>query len=205
VAVRPDARRRAATERRISYAVVGVRSQASVVLGLGTPQNVSLSDEAVAEVDWVTFESRLPKRPYRPSRRGRPRRHAALTGLAAAQLRGRGGDPVPTAVGLRRRRAALAGGTFATVNGAELGFTLVDGSLVVNRGAAAVVCADILASNATVLLGGPDRHGWSPRTPDSATTALYCAVATRRVGVAMADPVDASVVQSCGAGLQVVR
>ena len=46
----------------------------------------------------------------------------------------------------------LAGGTFATVNGAELSFTMVNETLVINGGAAAVLCADVPTANATVFL-----------------------------------------------------
>jgi uncharacterized surface protein with fasciclin (FAS1) repeats len=48
--------------------------------------------------------------------------------------------------------ADLAGGTFATVNGAELSFTMVNDTLVINGGAAAVLCADVPTANATVFL-----------------------------------------------------
>ena len=57
----------------------------------------------------------------------------------------------------RRARAArgadlAAGGTFATVNGAELTVADVNGTLVVNGGAAAVLCGDVPTANATVFL-----------------------------------------------------
>ena len=45
-----------------------------------------------------------------------------------------------------------AGGTFATVNGAELTVAQVNETLVVNGGAAAVQCADVPTANATVYL-----------------------------------------------------
>ena len=48
--------------------------------------------------------------------------------------------------------ADLAGGTFATVNGAELGVAMVNDTLVINGGAAAVLCADVPTANATVFL-----------------------------------------------------
>jgi uncharacterized surface protein with fasciclin (FAS1) repeats len=48
--------------------------------------------------------------------------------------------------------ADLAGGTFATVNGAELSFAMVNDTLVINQGAAAVLCADVPTANATVFL-----------------------------------------------------
>jgi uncharacterized surface protein with fasciclin (FAS1) repeats len=46
----------------------------------------------------------------------------------------------------------VAGGTFATVNGAELTVAQVNDTLVVNGGAAAVQCADVPTANATVFL-----------------------------------------------------
>lgn len=46
----------------------------------------------------------------------------------------------------------LAGGTFATVNGAELAFAQVGDTIVINGGAAAVQCADVPTANATVFL-----------------------------------------------------
>jgi uncharacterized surface protein with fasciclin (FAS1) repeats len=48
--------------------------------------------------------------------------------------------------------ADLAGGTFATVNGAELSFAMVNDTLVINGGAAAVLCGDVPTANATVFL-----------------------------------------------------
>ena len=48
--------------------------------------------------------------------------------------------------------ADLAGGTFATVNGAELSVAMVNDTLVINGGAAAVLCADVPTANATVFL-----------------------------------------------------
>jgi uncharacterized surface protein with fasciclin (FAS1) repeats len=48
--------------------------------------------------------------------------------------------------------ADLAGGAFATVNGAELSFAMVNETLVINGGAAAVLCADVPTANATVFL-----------------------------------------------------
>ena len=46
----------------------------------------------------------------------------------------------------------VAGGTFATVNGAELTVADVGGTIVVNGGAAAVLCGDVPTANATVFL-----------------------------------------------------
>jgi len=46
----------------------------------------------------------------------------------------------------------IAGGTFATVNGAELTVAQVNETLVINGGAAAVQCADVPTANATVYL-----------------------------------------------------
>jgi uncharacterized surface protein with fasciclin (FAS1) repeats len=46
----------------------------------------------------------------------------------------------------------VAGGTFATVNGAELTVAQSGDTLVVNDGAAAVLCADVPTANATVFL-----------------------------------------------------
>jgi uncharacterized surface protein with fasciclin (FAS1) repeats len=46
----------------------------------------------------------------------------------------------------------VAGGTFATVNGAELSVAQVNDTLVVNDGAAAVLCGDVPTANATVFL-----------------------------------------------------
>ena len=46
----------------------------------------------------------------------------------------------------------VAGGTFATVNGAELTVADVNGTLVVNGGGAAVLCGDVPTANATVFL-----------------------------------------------------
>jgi len=46
----------------------------------------------------------------------------------------------------------VAGGTFATVNGAEVTVADVNGTLVINGGAAAVQCADVPTANATVYL-----------------------------------------------------
>jgi uncharacterized surface protein with fasciclin (FAS1) repeats len=48
--------------------------------------------------------------------------------------------------------ADLAGGSFATVNGAELSFAMVNDTLVINGGAAAVLCGDVPTANATVFL-----------------------------------------------------
>jgi uncharacterized surface protein with fasciclin (FAS1) repeats len=45
-----------------------------------------------------------------------------------------------------------AGGSFATVNGAELTVAQVNDTLVINGGAAAVQCADVATANATVYL-----------------------------------------------------
>ena len=45
-----------------------------------------------------------------------------------------------------------AGGTFTTVNGAELTVADIDGTLTVNSGAAAVLCGDVPTANATVFL-----------------------------------------------------
>jgi uncharacterized surface protein with fasciclin (FAS1) repeats len=46
----------------------------------------------------------------------------------------------------------VAGGTFTTVNGAELTVSQSGDTLVVNEGAAAVLCADVPTANATVFL-----------------------------------------------------
>ena len=46
----------------------------------------------------------------------------------------------------------VAGGTFATVSGAELTVAQVGETLVINGGAAAVQCADVPTANATVFL-----------------------------------------------------
>jgi uncharacterized surface protein with fasciclin (FAS1) repeats len=46
----------------------------------------------------------------------------------------------------------VAGGTFATVNGAELTVADVNGTIVVNGGASAVLCGDVPTANATVFL-----------------------------------------------------
>jgi uncharacterized surface protein with fasciclin (FAS1) repeats len=46
----------------------------------------------------------------------------------------------------------VAGGTFATGNGAELAVAQVNDTLVVNGGAAAVLCGDVPTANATVFL-----------------------------------------------------
>jgi uncharacterized surface protein with fasciclin (FAS1) repeats len=46
----------------------------------------------------------------------------------------------------------VAGGTFATVNGAELTVAQVNETLVINGGAAAVLCGDVPTANATVFL-----------------------------------------------------
>jgi uncharacterized surface protein with fasciclin (FAS1) repeats len=46
----------------------------------------------------------------------------------------------------------VAGGTFATVNGAELTVAQSGDALVINDGAAAVLCADVPTANATVYL-----------------------------------------------------
>jgi uncharacterized surface protein with fasciclin (FAS1) repeats len=46
----------------------------------------------------------------------------------------------------------VAGGTFATVSGAELTVADVNGTLVVNGGSAAVLCGDVPTANATVFL-----------------------------------------------------
>jgi uncharacterized surface protein with fasciclin (FAS1) repeats len=46
----------------------------------------------------------------------------------------------------------VAGGTFATVNGAEVSVAQSGDTLVVNDGAAAVLCADVPTANATVFL-----------------------------------------------------
>jgi uncharacterized surface protein with fasciclin (FAS1) repeats len=46
----------------------------------------------------------------------------------------------------------VAGGTFATVNGAEVTVAQVNDTLVVNGGAAAVLCGDVPTANATVFL-----------------------------------------------------
>jgi uncharacterized surface protein with fasciclin (FAS1) repeats len=46
----------------------------------------------------------------------------------------------------------VAGGTFTTVNGAELTVAQSGDTLVINDGAAAVLCADVPTANATVFL-----------------------------------------------------
>ena len=46
----------------------------------------------------------------------------------------------------------VAGGTFATVNGAEVTVAQAGETLIVNGGAAAVLCADVPTANATVFL-----------------------------------------------------
>jgi uncharacterized surface protein with fasciclin (FAS1) repeats len=46
----------------------------------------------------------------------------------------------------------VAGGTFATVNGADVTVADVNGTLVINGGAAAVLCGDVPTANATVFL-----------------------------------------------------
>ena len=46
----------------------------------------------------------------------------------------------------------VAGGTFTTVNGADLTVAMVNDTLVINGGAAAVQCADVPTANATVYL-----------------------------------------------------
>jgi uncharacterized surface protein with fasciclin (FAS1) repeats len=46
----------------------------------------------------------------------------------------------------------VAGGAFATVNGAELSFAQVGETIVINGGASAVQCADVPTANATVFL-----------------------------------------------------
>jgi uncharacterized surface protein with fasciclin (FAS1) repeats len=46
----------------------------------------------------------------------------------------------------------VAGGTFATVNGAEVSVAQSGDTLVINDGAAAVLCADVPTANATVFL-----------------------------------------------------
>jgi uncharacterized surface protein with fasciclin (FAS1) repeats len=46
----------------------------------------------------------------------------------------------------------VAGGTFATANGAQLTVAQVNDTLVINGGAAAVQCADVPTANATVFL-----------------------------------------------------
>ena len=45
-----------------------------------------------------------------------------------------------------------AGGTFTTVNGADLTVAMVNDTIVINGGAAAVQCADVPTANATVFL-----------------------------------------------------
>jgi uncharacterized surface protein with fasciclin (FAS1) repeats len=46
----------------------------------------------------------------------------------------------------------VAGGTFTTVNGADVTVAQVNDTLVINGGAAAVQCADVPTANATVFL-----------------------------------------------------
>jgi len=45
-----------------------------------------------------------------------------------------------------------AGGTFTTVNGADVTIAQVNETIVINGGAAAVQCADVPTANATVYL-----------------------------------------------------
>lgn len=46
----------------------------------------------------------------------------------------------------------VAGGTFTTVNGADLTIAMVNDTMVINGGAAAVQCANVATANATVYL-----------------------------------------------------
>jgi len=62
----------------------------------------------------------------------------------------------------------VAGGTFATVNGAELTVAMVGETLVINGGAAAVQCAEVPTANATVYL--IDTLLMTPTTTEAATT-----------------------------------
>ena len=50
------------------------------------------------------------------------------------------------------RRRPRGRGTFTTVNGADLNVAMVNDTLVINGGAAAVQCADVPTANATVFL-----------------------------------------------------
>ena len=62
----------------------------------------------------------------------------------------------------------VAGGTFATVNGAELTVAMVGETLVINGGAAAVQCAEVPTANATVYL--IDTLLMTPTTTEAAST-----------------------------------
>ena len=63
----------------------------------------------------------------------------------------------------------VAGGTFTTVNGADLTVDMVNDTLVINGGAAAVQCADVPTANATVFL--IDTVLMPPMASTPATTA----------------------------------
>jgi len=76
----------------------------------------------------------------------------------------------------------VAGGTFTTVNGADLTIAMVGETLVINDGAAAVQCAEVSTANATVylidtVLTPPAAEG-SVDTTDAATEATGSATET---------------------------
>ncbi|MDQ3544590.1 MAG: fasciclin domain-containing protein [Actinomycetota bacterium] len=68
----------------------------------------------------------------------------------------------------------VAGGTFATVNGAELTVAMVGETLVINGGAAAVQCAEVPTANAMVYL--VDTLLMTPTTTEAATTTTTTTV-----------------------------
>ena len=75
----------------------------------------------------------------------------------------------------------VEGGTFTTVNGAELTVQLVGETLVINGGAAAVLCADVPTANATVYL--IDTVLMPPAVaPESSAAPIDTAVATTTPG-----------------------
>ena len=76
----------------------------------------------------------------------------------------------------------VAGGTFTTVNGADLTIAMVGETLVINGGASAVQCAEVSTANATVylidtVLTPPAAEG-SVDTTDAATEATGSATET---------------------------
>ena len=76
----------------------------------------------------------------------------------------------------------VAGGTFTTVNGANLTVAMVGETLVINGGASAVQCADVSTANATVylidtVLTPPAAEG-SVATTDAATETTGSATET---------------------------
>jgi len=76
----------------------------------------------------------------------------------------------------------VAGGTFTTVNGADLTVAMVGETLVINGGASAVQCAEVSTANATVylidtVLTPPAAEG-SVDTTDAATEATGSATET---------------------------